>query len=366
MRVLWVSPYNVGPYHYAMFSAIIRYVPEFSVLRVLTWDRLRAPLWADLGLEPCPIQIVGRTESILKYLRGRHLDVMVVVGYNRVNFLLAALWARMHNMVTVLATDTWWSTSARRWWWKEKIKSILVRSLFDAAFVPGQRTAEYIKSLGIKESKIWRGLYVVDIKHFCQPCKVWEPPSGFPENFFLTVSRLSPEKNIMGLLRAFEKYHRKGGSWHLVIAAAGPMEKELKTSVPSDIADMVHWLGWVRYHELPKLYQAASCFVLSSIREPWGQVVNEAMVVGLPILLSNRCGSALDFCKEGMNGYCFDPLDVTHVADLMLLMSSARVDLNAMGMASREIISFYTPERWARTLLDCVKTLTQAQRGKFQ
>ncbi len=48
-------------------------------------------------------------------------------------------------------------------------------------------------------------------------------------------------------------------------------------------------------------------FILPSKIEPWGLVVQEAMAAGLPILVSKTSGCALDFVKEGINGFSFDP-----------------------------------------------------------
>ena len=47
----------------------------------------------------------------------------------------------------------------------------------------------------------------------------------------------------------------------------------------------------MQYDELPVLYSKASVFIIPSVSEQWGLVINEAMASGLPILSSNRCGA---------------------------------------------------------------------------
>ena len=46
--------------------------------------------------------------------------------------------------------------------------------------------------------------------------------------------------------------------------------------------------------------------ILPSLIEPWGLVVEEALYFGLPVLVSDRCGSS-ELIKNGINGFTFDP-----------------------------------------------------------
>jgi len=41
----------------------------------------------------------------------------------------------------------------------------------------------------------------------------------------------------------------------------------------------------------------------------------------------------------------------------MLMMSSGSINLRSMGQSSRQIIQYYTPERWADVLVDCVRNI---------
>ena len=49
--------------------------------------------------------------------------------------------------------------------------------------------------------------------------------------------------------------------------------------------------------ELASVYGGADAFVLPSLSEPWGLVVNEAMLCGLPVLVSTQCGCATDLAQ---------------------------------------------------------------------
>jgi glycosyltransferase involved in cell wall biosynthesis len=64
--------------------------------------------------------------------------------------------------------------------------------------------------------------------------------------------------------------------------------------------------------ELYAWYLSASGFVLPSIYEPYGAVVNEALIFGLKVLCSKFAGS---FNLVGENGMIFNPLDSKDTID---------------------------------------------------
>jgi glycosyltransferase involved in cell wall biosynthesis len=119
----------------------------------------------------------------------------------------------------------------------------------------------------------------------------------------------------------------------------------------------------MQYDTLPAYYGLASAFILPSVIEPWGLVVNEAMAAGLPVLVSERCGCAQDLVQRGRNGFTFDPCDIEDQASLMLRLSSMpETQRSAMGLASQEIISRWTPELFAQNLEKAAQAARTAPR----
>jgi glycosyltransferase involved in cell wall biosynthesis len=100
------------------------------------------------------------------------------------------------------------------------------------------------------------------------------------------------------------------------------------------------FLGAVNNSDLPTYFYNSVAFILSSLSESWGLVVNEAMAAGLPILLSNRINASVALLEEGTNGFEFDPLKVSNIAERIL----AFINLNTkekeeMSKKSLEIIN---------------------------
>ncbi|MBL8884915.1 MAG: glycosyltransferase [Hyphomicrobium sp.] len=103
----------------------------------------------------------------------------------------------------------------------------------------------------------------------------------------LAVGRLVPEKDFPTLLRAFARLERP--SARLIILGKGPEEARLKALCKDlGITSRVTLAGYSK--EPWRFYSQAKCFVLSSLSEPFGNVVVEAMAYGLPIVATASAG----------------------------------------------------------------------------
>ncbi len=73
-------------------------------------------------------------------------------------------------------------------------------------------------------------------------------------------------------------------------------------------------------------------FVLPSLSESWGLVVNEAMAAGLPILISNKINASNALLRDGFNGFSFEPLHFANIAEK--IMAFINLDLEGKGSMS--------------------------------
>ncbi len=119
---------------------------------------------------------------------------------------------------------------------------------------------------------------------------------------FLYVGRLAPEKNIHRLIEAF----RQRPQFRLTLAGSGPIEIE-----PASNMDV---LGHVPKEHLHTLYQSHDVFILPSLQEPWGLVVEEALFHGLPVLVSDRVG-AKELVETYQVGRVFSPDRLTSMLE---------------------------------------------------
>jgi len=361
---------NLGPYHVARLRALAGVLPEMHAIEVAGEQRLYpwrpsknglgfalTTLFAHQACETVSARAqCGAVKAVLSELNP---GVVVVAGYREPCMRAAANWARKHGVPVVLLFVSTYQDQSRVWW-KETLKGQVIRR-YTAVAATGQRAEEYALQLGIGKERIVKMGNVVDNAYFAMRSEAIQRDETshrerlkLPDRYFVTVSRLSPEKNLPVLLQAFLEYQRRGGLWNLVLVGSGPQERELHRMVSGQAKQGVHFVPWASYEELPHYYALASCFVLPSVSEPWGLVVNEAMACGLPVLVSRNCGCVSELCREGENGYSFDPESVEELAQLMLRISASDGQLDAFGKASRRSIAAFTPETWAEKLKQCV------------
>ncbi|HGY9627893.1 glycosyltransferase [Pseudomonas putida] len=105
------------------------------------------------------------------------------------------------------------------------------------------------------------------------------------------VGRLHPDKDQATLLRGFaEALPGLPAGARLAILGKGRLEEALKAQAMAlGIAGQVDFLGQVP--DARRYFQAFDVFALSSDHEPFGMVLLEAMVAGVP-LLATACGGA--------------------------------------------------------------------------
>lgn len=363
--------YQVGTYHSARLDALQKIV-DLHVVPLSSHSYLREwrvesraehkPLFPDVSKE--------RNKTILAELRRRleeiSPDVVVVSGYFYPAMREAARWAKQNGRGSILLSESNYF-DRKRFFLTERLKGAWLRRYFDACFVGGARSQQYHEYLGFPSHQIWSGYDVVDNDYFYRMAgearrHLNKPRNALnlPKKYFLYVGRFSSEKNLDRLLRSFAKLSRDpmASGWGLVMTGGGPLEKQLREMCDREQIPNVIWSGFLQMDQLPAIYSAASVLILPSAREPWGLVVNEAMACGLPVLVSNRCGSALDLVDQGVNGWTFDPF-----SDEDILFAMKRAILNEdqlpiMGKQSLEIISRYSPQRSATSLADCIETVS--------
>ena len=185
---------------------------------------------------------------------------------------------------------------------------------------------------------------------------------GLPPNNFIYIGRLIGIKNLPTLLDAFAQARQLASAapaWGLVLLGDGADRPALLgQGTRLGLADVVSIQAPMPWYRVPELMALSNVLVLPSLSEPWGLVVNEAMVCGLPVLVSNQCGCVPDLVDDGQTGFVFDPNDVTALAGHMADFMNNRVDVPAMRAAAERRIAPYAPEAVAREMLAGFRKVT--------
>ncbi len=299
-------------------------------------------------------------------------DALGLVGYSRPESMAAARWARRRGRPTFLMSESQ-SVDRPRYWWKELIKARRV-CLFDAALVGGPSHRDYLVDLGMPADRVAGGYNAVDNDYFATRARFWlESPtgrSGLPDvPYFLAVCRFAPEKNLVRLIRAFARYRQRCDpltAWDLVLCGDGPQAAEVQNEIARTGSEsVIHRPGFLQADSLSRYYAHATAFVLPSLSEPWGLVVNEAAASGLPLLVSSRAGCVATLVPEpeGTTGGRFDPLDVENMTTKLAWMAAvAEEDRQAMGLRAAAVVSNWGPDRFARGAMEALEFAREARK----
>lgn len=119
----------------------------------------------------------------------------------------------------------------------------------------------------------------------------WQIPAELPIILFL--SRIDPKKGLNLLIPALEHLLAEGLSFHFVMAGSNPQNAEYEAQIQARIqsSSLAHYTtitGFITGALKMALLQAADLFVLPSFYENFGIAVAEAMVVGVPVIISNQ------------------------------------------------------------------------------
>ena len=168
----------------------------------------------------------------------------------------------------------------------------------------------------------------------------------------LSVGRLTREKDYGTLLRAMKILSSRHPDLSLAIVGAGAERKLLEGIIQSRRLTRVQLVGDIRSSAVPKFFGASDAFILSSISETWGVVINEAMAAGLPVLASDRVAAARDLVRPGLNGFVFkhgDPADAARAVEQYLASDSP-----ALGVFSRKAIRRWDVKDTARRIEEAI------------
>jgi glycosyltransferase involved in cell wall biosynthesis len=116
-------------------------------------------------------------------------------------------------------------------------------------------------------------------------------------------------------------------------------------------------VGRLSGDEVYKHYAAADVLILPSSREPWGLVVNEAMAAGLPVIVSDRVGSATDLVEGRGTGIVIPHDDVAALTSAMATLAQDQLGRERMAQAAKALIAQWDMRNWAKNIVSAWQTL---------
>ena len=150
----------------------------------------------------------------------------------------------------------------------------------------------------------------------------------------LFVGRFEEQKNIGELLRIWQLVHPKFSDWKLDLYGDGSLwEKYKQESDALNINIELH----KPTAQIMDVYRSSSVFVMTSLYEPFGLVIPEAMSCGLPVVSYDSPYGPASIISDGKDGYVIPMHDIQAFANRLCQLMGDEELRKEMG--KRAIVS---------------------------
>ena len=169
------------------------------------------------------------------------------------------------------------------------------------------------------------------------------------------VGQTIHRKGVDLLIEAINPLFNSHPNLFLSIIGSGEMKPSLEELVRSlGLSERIGFEGVLPSTEITARLAAADLLVLPSRWDGWGLVVNEALSVGVPVIVSDRCGAA-DLIETGVNGYVFQKEDVEDLRRVLAEFIERRTDWPRMRAAAYATGKKISTEAVTPYLIECLK-----------
>ncbi|MEZ2144652.1 glycosyltransferase [Bradyrhizobium sp. DN5] len=242
-----------------------------------------------------------------------------------------------------------------RWVGREWLKSLFLLP-YVGALTASWRSQQYLEFLGWKKRPIELGYDTISVDRIRMLAGSAPAPGGCPhsERHFTVVARHVPKKNIALALQAFADFTRENPREtprRLVLCGSGPLEEQLKECARRlSVEHLVDFRGFVQTDQVCQALSNTLCLILPSIEEQFGQVVPEALAMGVPVALSTNCGARDELVRSGVNGFVFEPDNVTGLRNFLCLISRDENFWSILAKNAHLFVSLGDVERFANSV----------------
>jgi len=283
------------------------------------------------------------TPEIYREIRRGRFDAVIVNGWVAKSCLQALLACRLSGTPCIVRGEA--NGLRPRATWKRWVHRMLLAQ-YSAFLSIGSNNRRYYLQAGVPDGRIFPTPYCVDNDRFSDAAEAWRLESGHEK--LCERFGLKPDRTIYLFSGKFVDKKRPGdiieavrrlsdvekSTLQVLMVGGGPLGAELHSQAQGL---PVRFAGFLNQAEITAAYAVADCLVLPSDHgETWGLVVNEAMACGLPALVSDKVGSAVDLVSPGQTGDVFRCGDVSALSELMSRYAAQPILLEQMGARARD------------------------------
>jgi glycosyltransferase involved in cell wall biosynthesis len=220
----------------------------------------------------------------------------------------------------------------------------LIKPYFSVFWVAGHKQYQFARRLGYSHDNIIYGLYAADVGTFNTIAN--QPKS----RRLVYVGRFETIKGIKLLYQVFASLSdEERNGWRLEMIGNGSLKETILPTSSISVHD------FMQPKDLVNFVAGAGGFILPSVEEPWGVVVQEFAAAGKPLILSSAVSSRENYLIHGYNGFRFQKDDAASLkANLIHFFRLEDSIINKMGERSVELALRGDPKYWVANFLSLI------------
>ncbi|MGN6266142.1 MAG: glycosyltransferase family 4 protein [Ginsengibacter sp.] len=288
-------------------------------------------------------------DTLEKELENYHPDMVFTYGYFQKLQRRTYRWAIRNDVPLVYISDSELRHRTNRF--KQFVMSLYLRRYFSPIsyfLTMGDANEEYYRKHSVSASKMIRMHYPIDFNTYKRAYqekenlrRITRNKYGISENEIVlsVVGKLVPWKNQDHIIDAMTLLEEEGILVHLFILGSGEMKDVWELKAKQLKKSKVYFTGFVNSDQLPSYYAATDVYVHPASLEPHSVAISEALIMGCPIVLSDRCGSygKTDDVQVGKDGYVFEFGNTKDLAEKIRLLITDQAKRESFGKYAHEL-----------------------------
>lgn len=310
--------YNLEVWFCSDYGLNHHYDKEFDSIRVINDDILKGLKTKFLKNIFTRWNPKSRRKPFLNYnlfselIKIKKNTIIVCHGWSNLTNIFVLFFSFFYPFKVALRAESPLSHERKYSKFKLLIRKIFFKILFqriDYFFFIGTQNKNFYRFYGVSSEKLYFMPYSVEKFNL-------NINTNFSfQNRIIFSGKLIDKKNPKILIQALSRIKNK--SVNLLFAGNGPLINELEKDLDLlRLHKRVQFLGLLNKENLIQKYLESDVLILpSSYGETWGLVINEALYLGMPVIVSDRVGSSIDLCNG--NGFIFEYGNINQLVKLI-------------------------------------------------
>lgn len=338
LKIIFASRHGLDDYHDRKFNRTIKWN------LTLDFDHSFLPgasgKWVDSSID---------SQDLDSCLDEFSPEAVICYGYSQKLQKRAMSWTKGNGRSLLMVSDS--ELHQHRGWAKSVLKNMFLPktlSSVDAFLTVGDSNEAYYRSYGASDEKFIRTSFPIDINEFDAAYPDREEirreireRHEIPEGHLvvLMVGKLIEIKRQSDLIAAAARLKKEGIGISVIFAGTGDQENRMREHAACEGVESIIFLGFRMPEDLVRYYLGSDVYVHCSAIEPHSLAISEAIYAGLPIVVSDRCGSygPTDDVRSGLNGFVYPCGDIAKLAQRIFLLAGSASLRRRMGIESRDI-----------------------------